>query len=102
MTTIKGTTKKGQAMIDRADYNEGFRLSDVYGKVSQAKENAWEYCYSLFCREDGAYNFRIISHNTFNFSVAWDIINQETGELMGVRIETANNSYFVLYPEFCR
>ena len=97
MTTIKATTKRGENMINRASYNEGFKLWDVYGKVSQAKQNAWEYCYSLFCKENGAINFRITSHNSFSFSVAWDIINPETGELEGVRIETAQNSYFVKY-----
>lgn len=97
MTTIKASTKKGLSMLDRANYNEGFKLWDVYGTVSQAKQNAWEYCYSLFCKENGSTNFRIISHNTFSFSVAWDIIDSETGEFLGVRIETAQNSYFVDY-----
>lgn len=89
MTTIKASTKKGADMLNRANYNEGFRLWDVYGTVSQAKQNAWDYCYNLCNRENGT-NFRIISHNTFSFSVAWDVPE-------GVRIETAQNSYFVQY-----
>lgn len=89
MTTIKASTKKGMAMLERASYNEGFKLWDVYGTVSQAKQNAWEYCLSLCNRENGT-NFRIISHNTFSFSIAWDVAD-------GVRIETAQNSYFVQY-----
>lgn len=98
MTTIKSSTKKGWEMLNRAHHNnEGFNLWDVYGKVSQAKKNAWDYCYSLYCKENGATDFRIISHNSFTFSVAWDIINTETGEFLGTRIETANNSYFIEY-----
>ena len=83
-------------MIDRANYSEGETLAEVYGNYSYAKYQAWLYCKDLYYRE-GGYNFRITSHNSFNFSVAWDIINPETGELEGVRIETANNSYFVKY-----
>ncbi len=83
-------------MLRNAMYNnEGFRLHDVYNTVSRAKQNAWEHCFSLFCREEGATDFRIISHNTFAFSVAWLIVSAETGEILGARIETANNSYFI-------
>ena len=95
MIIIKKNTKRAEAMLKNAMCNEGFRLFDVYGTVSRAKQNAWEHCYSLFCRESCACNFRIISHNTFAFSVAWDVLDSETGELLGTHIETSRNSYFV-------
>ena len=87
MTIIKATTKKGQTMLASAKNHEGSFLWQVYGKASQAKQNAWEWCYNRFVDEGGR-NFRIISHNTFSFSVAW-----ETDK--GTRIETANNSYLI-------
>ena len=87
MTTIKATTKKGENMLNRANNNEGYTLYDVYTTVSQAKRNAYDYCLALCAKENG-YNFRIISHNTFSFSVAW-----ETEK--GTRIETSSNSYLV-------
>lgn len=94
MTTIKANTKRAEQMLSRANYNEGYSITDVYGNPSQAKINAWWYCFNTCYNEDG-YNFRIISHNSFNFSVAWDIVDPETDEIIGTRIETANNSYFV-------
>lgn len=86
-TIIKATTKKGQAMLDKALHNEGYYLHDVYGSVSHAKKDAWEHCLAQ-CSAEGGHNFHIISHNSFNFSVAWEIPE-------GVRIETASNSYFI-------
>ena len=94
MTTIKASTKKGENMMNRANYNEGYNLWEVYGRCSAEKQNAWDECLAK-CDNENGYNFRIISHNTFSFSVACDVINLETGEFIGVRIETANNSYFV-------
>lgn len=96
MTTIKASTKKGENMMNRANHNEGTRLWDIYSKYSANKARAWAYCVDM-CNREGGYDFRIISHNTFSFSVAWDIIDPETGVVEGVRIETANNSYFVQY-----
>ena len=93
MTTIKGTTKKGQNMMNSAKHFDGYTLDEVYGKYSPAKLHAFVDCVNM-CQAEKGRNFHIISHNSFNFSVAWEVEN-------GVRIETANNSYLVLYPENC-
>ena len=87
MTIIKSTTKKGQTMLASAANREGVFLWQVYGKASRKKEAAWDWCYELYISEGGT-NWRIISHNTFTFSVAW-----ETPE--GTRIETSKNSYLI-------
>lgn len=87
MTTIKGTTKKGQDMLYRARQNKGFCLAQAYKTYSDAKLKAWQYCYDL-CNKENGENFHICSCNTFGFSVAWEVEN-------GVRIETPQNSYFV-------
>lgn len=93
MTTIKGTTAKGNSMIARARWNEGFYLDDVYERCSRAKHEAWRWCFDKMTEENGR-NFHIVSHNSFGFTVAWEVEN-------GIRIETKDNSYLVLFPEFC-
>lgn len=93
MNIISGATKRGQELLARARYNEGTELYHVYGNISSAKMRAMEDCKRWY-RETNGRNFRIISHNTFQFSVAWEYDNPETGELM-TRIETANNTYIV-------
>ena len=88
MTTIKATTKRGQMLVSSARNYEGTTLNEVYGNASYAKHQALNHCMTL-CYNEGGRNFRIISHNTFNFSVAWDMPDGS------VRIETRDNSYHV-------
>ena len=89
MLTIKATTKKGQAMLDRAKTFEGYTLNEVYGTYSSAKFNAFYDCLTKAQYENGK-NFHICSHNTFGFSVAWEVAD-------GVRLETPQNSYFIQF-----
>lgn len=88
MLTIKGTTKKGQNMIESAKHFEGYTLDDVYTSYSFAKRNAFTDCVHMAQAENGR-NFHICSHNTFGFSVAWEVEN-------GMRIETPKSSYLIL------
>ena len=88
MLTIKATTKKGQNMLQSAKNFEGYTLNEVYGNYSNAKYNAFVYCLNKAANENGK-NFHICSHNTFGFSVAWEVEN-------GMRIETPKNSYLIL------
>lgn len=87
MTTVKATTKKGQALVNSAKHSRGFYLDEVYKSYSQAKRNAWAWCLAR-CEEEEGSNFRIISANSQTFSVAWN-------SPKGVRIETAYNSYLI-------
>ena len=90
---IKGSTKTGQTLLARASRNEGTELSDVYGRWSSAKASAMRDC-KAWCKALKGYNFRIISHNGWSFSVAWNYTNMETGEVM-TRIETSSGSYTI-------
>ena len=87
MTIINANTKRASDMIRRASVSEGYSLDEVYSSYSAAKANSWSYCRDL-CRREGGSSFRIISHNTFGYSVAWDIPE-------GIRIATAKSSYLV-------
>lgn len=87
MTIINATTKRGQNLIAGATCVAGRTLHDVYGKFSKAKAQAYETCLRM-CREEDGNNFRIISANSYGFSVAWDTTD-------GLRIETPQNSYFI-------
>lgn len=90
---IKGSTKRGQELLARASRFEGTDLSDIYGRWSSAKASAMRDC-KAWCDELNGYNFRIISHNGFGFSVAWNYTNEETGEVM-TRIETRCGTYII-------
>ena len=90
---IKGSTKRGQQLINRASVNEGYYISDVYDRASNAKEISWRECHDKYHHTTYGHNFHICSHNTFQYSVAWDgIYNGEEATF----IETATNSYIIL------
>ena len=93
MTVIKGSTKRGQALLARANHFEGTDLSDVYGRYSSAKASAMRDCRE-WCERQNGYNFHICSHTAQAFSVAWNHTNEETGEIM-TRIETSCNTYII-------
>lgn len=91
MTIINANTKRGQNFIQRAYNYEGRTLADVYARPSHTKQNAFDVCHVL-CHAEGGKNFRVISHNTFAFAVAWDVIS-------GLRVETAQGSYLVRWTD---
>ena len=93
MKFIKGSTKTGQALLSRARYNQGTELSDIYGRYSSAKAAAMRDCKARYQAINGQ-NFRIISHNGWGFSVAWEYINGKTGEIMTC-IETPSCTYII-------
>ena len=66
---------------------EGYKLSDVYGKYSSNKENAFRDCKEL-CKDKNGWGLCIISHNHNYFTVKFT-----TDE--GVYIVTYANIYFI-------
>lgn len=60
-------------------YYEAFMRSDddnlykVYGRASHEKWNIYERWHNKFCDTVGAYRFRIITYNTFIFTLGWMI-----------------------------
>lgn len=93
MKVIKGSTARGQKMFENTLYSIGDVLSDVYTSYSYAKYQAYNDCRDKYYNENGI-NFRITSKNSNFFTVAWDIVN-EYAQIIGVRIETAYNSYYI-------
>lgn len=87
MKIINANTKRASDFLRRASVSEGHSLRDVYGTYSAAKAESFNNCRRM-CYDECGSNFRIISHNTFGYSVAWDIPE-------GIRIETAKSSYLV-------
>ena len=57
-------------------------LSDVYGRYSTAKDNAYTYCVDFMEKFNGN-DLRIISYNTFMFSAGFtfEVLDSETGEV---------------------
>lgn len=67
-------TFTGQQLLARAACNIGTELSDVYSYWSNEKSEAYKNCWDMYTSDDNARNFRIVSRNTNQFSVAWDTL----------------------------
>ena len=85
MKTINNNTKKAQAYINAYKRSSIFTLREAYANPSTEKTRA-DYNCRMMMQEEGGHGYKIISYNTFQFSVAWI-----AGD--SLRIETACNSF---------
>ena len=87
MKTINNNTKQAERYIDAYNRSETYTINQAYGKPSTAKTNA-DYSCRMMMQNEGGHGYKIISYNTFQFSVAWISGNS-------LRIETACNSFVI-------
>lgn len=90
--TKKKMTKRERTAYEDWKRSEMYELYHAYGSASTAKWNAWEYCKRL-CRDMNGEGLKVISKNTFQFTVGFEYPSEETGEIMFAYI-TANSDTF--------
>ena len=77
--------KREREIEDTYSYSHVTALEQCYGRFSEAKRYAFENCRNLHAMLDCAdlwrYEYRIISHNGFNFTYGgyYHKVNEETG-----------------------
>lgn len=79
--TSKNHERIAKAHIKDYERSTAYDLSDVYGRYSQSKANAFRYCEDLYRAVGGIEGIRILSHNTFTFSVGFLFTDKENGHL---------------------
>lgn len=77
-------------VYQRYTYSDDTQLRDVYGRYSDKKARAYDYCRNLMLKYDG-YDFRIISYNTFMFTCGFMFHDPATNELMFAYITPTYN-----------
>ena len=87
MKTLNNNTKKARAFINAYNRSDIFSIREAYANPSTAKTNA-DYSCRMMMQSEGGHGYKIISYNTFQFSVAWISGNS-------LRIETACNSFVI-------
>ena len=87
MKTLKNNSKKAQAYINAYNRSDIYSLNQAYGKPSTEKTRADYNCHMMM-QQEGGHGYKIISYNTFQFSVAWIAGN-------ALRVETACNSFVI-------
>lgn len=78
--------------------SRGNRLSEVYGRYSSAKADAWEECERICAELDGR-NLCITSANAFIFTAQFEFVNPENGRPMVCHI-TPTRTY-AMYLDIC-
>ena len=87
MKTINNNTKQAERYINAYNRSSMYDLQDAYANPSTEKTRA-NYSCRMKMQEEGGHGYKIISYNTFQFSVAW-IAGKD------LRIETAYNSFII-------
>ena len=85
MIKLNKNTKKAESWLTAEV--QGYKLSDIYGRYSSSKENAFRRCEDL-CEGKEGWGLCIIGHNTFSFTVKFTTD-------AGVYIITHANNYFI-------
>ena len=85
MKTLNNNTKKAQAFINAYNRSSIFTLREAYANPSTRKTRA-DYNCRMMMQSEGGHGYKIISYNTFQFSVAWI-----AGDAL--RVETFANSF---------
>lgn len=92
MREYKLSTARGKKLYDMGCRYDGYTLGQVYDTWSQAKQNAFDYCFNEYRNTENSIAFSICSHNLFAFTCSW--LGTKDGENI-MRIETRDNSYLI-------
>lgn len=87
MKTLNNNTKQAQHYINAYNRSRIFDIYGAYANPSTDKTRA-DYNCRMMMQSEGGHGYKIISYNTFQFSVAWISGNS-------LRIETAANSFVI-------
>lgn len=88
---INGKSKRARAFLQAYYKSDLYYLTDCYERPSIEKQLGYDVCWKKFCANDNAIDFRVISYNTFQFTVGW-LYSREDGLVM-LHVETAYNVY---------
>lgn len=92
MKEYKLSTSIGKQLYEIGCKYDGYWLSDVYKRWSQAKQKAYYECINMYIQTEESTAFSICSHNTFGFTCSW--LGKLNNENI-MRIETKDNSYLI-------
>ena len=87
MKTINNNTKQAERYINAYNRSDIYSLNQAYANPSTAKTRA-DYNCRMMMQSKGGHGYKIISYNTFQFSVAWIAGN-------ALRVETFANSFVI-------
>lgn len=85
-------SKKGLQVLASASRWDGNTLNQVYDRWSDAKQEAYDEAWEMYCNSRHGCSFSICSHNSFGFTVSW--LHDD-----GCTFLTRSTEYLVIYNE---
>lgn len=92
MREYKASTKRGKELIAMGERCCWDSLHNLYDSWSQAKQQAFDWCWEQFVNDNQSTAFGIGNANNFGFTCSWLAIKDNENIM---RIETKDNSYLV-------
>lgn len=92
MREYKLSSARGKQLYDMGNTCCWSSLSNLYDKWSQAKENAFNWCWQQYCKDENSEAFGIGNANSFGFTASW-LLTKDGEDCM--RVETKDNSYLI-------
>ena len=85
-------SKKGQEVLSLASQWDGYTLNQIYDRWSEAKQQAYDEAWEMYCNSRHGNSFGICSHNTFGFTLSW--LHDD-----GCTVLTRSTEYLVIFNE---
>ena len=85
-------SKKGQEVLAIASHWDGYTLNQIYNRWSDAKQEAYDEAWKMYCNSRHGNSFGICSHNKFGFTVSW--FHDD-----GCTVLTSSTEYLVIFNE---
>ncbi len=92
MSTQRERERNAKGRIEQWRASKATKLSDVYGRYSKAKENAFEYCKHICYEHYDGRNLKIIGHNSNIFTAGFEFIDPDTGVVRFMYITPSYNT----------
>lgn len=92
MKELNLSSSRGKAVYNMGNNCCWGSLHCLYGRWSDAKEEAYNLCWEMYMETENCAEFGIGNANSFGFTASW--LGTKNGEDI-MRVETKDNSYLI-------
>ena len=94
MKKLSANSKLGRHFVEAYRNSNWYTLEDAYARPSAAKQAAFERCLQQ-CKAENGWRLRVISANSFTFTVAFEVRNSFGATEL--RVITACHDYLIYF-----
>lgn len=95
MKKLNYNTKKAKTFVNAWKDSVCYNLYDAYEKPSSVKAKAYRKIFEEFINTDNSIALKIISHNTWRYTVAYAIFEGYSDNYKALIVHTPKNVYYI-------